>query len=242
MENILIKTYTVPISACDNNGVFSIAGIFDLFMDMATEHAAFLNLGMDDLSKKDCFWVAAKSRVQFSKRPKMLEEVTVSTWPEKPGNIRYNRYYTIASGDDIIVKGKTEWTILDKHTGRPKKSAEVYPSDLEHREEVVCEEPFARINTDFSDAEEILKYKVTSRDIDVAQHMNNVAYIRAVLSAFSCKELENMSISELEIAYRAQCYEGESISIRRRRVENVLEIGVLKEDGKTAATLRLTVE
>lgn len=239
MENILIKNYTVPVSACDNKGVLSVPGIFDLFMDMATEHGASINLGMDDLKKKGCFWVAAKSRVQFTRRPKMLERVVVSSWPEKPGNIRCNRYYTITSDEGVIIKGKSEWTILDMQTGRPKKSAEVYPTELVHREDVVCEEPFVRMNTDFTDAEEILSYTVTSRDIDVSQHMNNVAYIRAMLSAFSCKELESLDISELEIAYRAQCFEGEVLSIRRRNVEDGIEIGVVKEDGKTATVMQI---
>ncbi len=239
MKNILVKEYTVPISACDNKGQISIAGIFDLFMDMATEHGASINLGMDDLAQKGCFWVAAKSRVQFACRPKMLQSVTVSSWPEKPGNIRYNRYYTIASGENVIVKGKTEWTILDIESMRPKKSSEVYPQGLEHLEEVVCPEPFRRIDTDFTDSEELLKYTVTSRDIDVSQHMNNVAYIRAVLSAFTCKEIEEMNISELEIAYRVQCYEGEVLSIRKRMAENGVEIGIVKKDGKTAAVLSL---
>lgn len=237
MENILVKEYTVPVSACDNTGRLSVAGIFDLFMDMATEHGASINLGMDDLAQKGCFWVAAKSRVQFDCRPKMLQSVKVSSWPEKPGNIRCNRYYTIASGEDVIVKGKTEWTILDMETGRPKKSAEVYPQGLEHLENVVCPEPFRRMSTDFTDCEEFLKYTITSRDIDVSQHMNNVAYIRTVLSAFTCKELEEMNINEIEITYRAQCYEGEILSIRRRDVENGIEIGVIKEDGITAAVL-----
>ena len=239
MENILIKNYTVPVSACDNKGVLSVPGIFDLFMDMATEHGASINLGMDDLKKKGCFWVAEKSRVQFTRRPKMLERVVVSSWPEKPGNIRCNRYYTITSDEGVIIKGKSEWTILDMQTGRPKKSAEVYPTELVHREDVVCEEPFVRMNTDFTDAEEILSYTVTSRDIDVSQHMNNVAYIRAMLSAFSCKELESLDISELEIAYRVQCFEGEVLSIRRRNVEDGIEIGVVKEDGKTATVMQI---
>ncbi|MBQ8000002.1 MAG: hypothetical protein IJ298_02135 [Ruminococcus sp.] len=240
MENILIKDYKVPVSSCDNKGTLSIAGIFDLFMDMATEHGSSINLGMDDLAAKGCFWVAAKSRIQFTSRPHMLQNVTVSSWPEKPGNIRCNRYYTIADNNQVIVEGKTEWTILDSSTGRPKKSAEIYPQGLEHLEDVVCPEPFSRIGTDFTDCEEILSYIVTSRDIDVSQHMNNVAYIRAVLSAFSCSELESMNITSLEVAYRAQCYEGEVLSIRKRIVDNGMEIGVVKEDGKTATTLSIT--
>lgn len=239
MSNILVKEYTIPVSGCDNSGKLSIPAVFDLFMDLATEHAALLNIGMDTLSKKGCFWVAAKTRIEFDVRPRMLQTVTASSWPEKPGNIRYNRYYTVKDGEDVIIKGKTEWTILDMQTMKPKKSSEVYPQDIVHPEGVVCEEPFSRISTDFSDSEEMLSYTVTSRDIDVSQHMNNVAYIRAVLSSFTCKEIEDMSIRQVEVAYRLQCYEGEKLSVRRRNTEDGIEIGIIKEDGKTATTMKL---
>lgn len=238
MSNLLSKEYTVPVSACDNTGKISIPALFDLFMDLATEHAAILDIGSDKLSQRGCFWVAAKTRIQFSSRPRMLHTVTASSWPEKPGNIRYNRYYTVKDGEDVIIKGKTEWTILDMATMRPCKSSEVYPQDMIHLEDTVCEEPFSRVSTDFSDAQEILSYTVSSRDIDISHHMNNVAYIRAVLSAFSCKEIEDFNIREVEVAYRLQCFEGEKLSVFKRDTDDGFEIGIIKEDGKTATTIK----
>ena len=240
MKNKLSRIYNVQASDCDYTGALGFVGMFNLFMNLATEHAGLLGVGSGVLREKNCFWVAAKTRIRASRCPKMLEEVTVSTWPEKPKNIRYNRYYCVEDKNGVIVEGKTEWTILDAESGRPCKSSDVYPQDLEHLTDVVCSEPFARIPTDFSDCEEIRSHKVLSADIDLSLHMNNVAYIRAMLSAFTCAELSAMNIKEIEIAYRSQCYEGEVLSVRRRITEDGMEIGFVKADGTCGAVLKLS--
>lgn len=239
MENKLKREFKVDISVCDNTAQMSITGIFNLFMDLATEHAAILGIGNDSLADKNCFWVAAKSKVNIKRRPKMLEQVIASTWPEEPKTIRYNRYYAVEDKNGTLIEGKTEWTILDCESGRPRKATDVYPQSLEHLTDAVCTEPFTRFNTNFEDCEELCKHTVASADIDLSHHMNNVAYIRAVLCAFSCEEIVKMNISSLEIAYRLQCYEGEILSIRRRNTENGTEIGIIKDDGSCAAVLKL---
>ena len=240
MANILNKEYTVPVSFCDDKAQLSLTGIFNLFMDLATEHAFLLNIGNDSLKSKNCFWVAAKSKIKIHRRPRMLENVKAVTWPEKPKNIRYNRYYVISDESGYIIEGKTEWTILDADSGRPRKSSDVYPQELEHLTDTVCDTPFERISADFTQCEEIAVHKVESQDIDLSVHMNNVAYIRAMLCAFSTQEIAQMDIKEMEIAYRLQCFEGEVLSIRRRDAENGVEIGIIKEDGTTAAVLKIS--
>ena len=69
--------------------------------------------------------------------------------------------------------------------------------------------------------------------------MNNVNYARAVLGAFSCEELAAMPIREMEISYCLQCYEGETLTLIRRDTDQGCEVGVIKEDGNTAAIVRL---
>ena len=240
MEMKLSKDYTVPVSFCDNEAKLSFTGIFNIFMDLATQHAQMLGVGFDTLKEKNCFWVAAKSKITINRRPGMLENVIVATWPEKPGNIRYNRYYAISDDSGNLVEGKTEWTIIDAESGRPRKSSDVYPGDLEHLCDKVCDTSFARISADFTECEEIASHKVESQDIDLSVHMNNVAYIRAVLCAFTTEEIDAMDIKEIEVAYRLQCFEGEVLSIRRRNAEKGVEIGIIKEDGTTAAVLKLS--
>ena len=229
--------YTVPISQCDHNAKLSFMGIFNIFMDLATEHAALLKVSNKDLD--NCFWVAAKTRVRCANRPEMMHRLTASTWPQEPGNIRCNRFCTLEDAGGIVAEGKTEWTIIDAETCRPMKTKNIYPAELVHLEDEVCAEPFARIGTDFADCEVLKKHTVVSADIDLSKHMNNVAYIRAVMSAFTCEQIDGMNITEIEIAYRAQCFEGEELTICKRQSEDGMDIGVIKADGTTAAVLRI---
>lgn len=239
LVNKLTRTYKVPVSGCDHSSKLSFIGIFNLFMDIATEHADILNISNEYLREKNCFWVAAKTRVKVLRRPMLNEEIQVATWPEKPGNIRCNRYCTLSDTEGVIVEAKTEWTILDGTTGKPQKTKDIYPESLEHLDDVVCAQPFERFKTDFSVCEEIGTHKVVSADIDMSRHMNNVAYIRMALSAFTCEELDKMNIEEIEIAYKVQCYEGEVLSIRRLMTDSGMEIGILKEDGTCGAVMKI---
>ena len=240
MENFLKKSQKIFTSTCDDRGQISIPAVFNFFMDLATEHGTSIKLGADDLMKKGCIWLTSKTKVVFHKLPKFMDEVELETWPEKPGAIRCNRYYTLRDQDRLLVEGKSEWAMLELASGRLQKTADAYPPELEHCADTVCTEAFARIDEDFSQCPELLSYTVRSTDIDMSQHMNNAAYLRVLFSALSCQMLDHAAISEAEAHFRTQCYEGEVLSVRLRETETGYDAGILKEDGKPAVTARLT--
>ena len=232
----LSKQLKVLTSLCDNTSKMSIPSVFSAFMDLATEHGNEIGVGTDKLSPKGLFWVTAKTKIKIHKLPEVLECINASTWPEKPGRIRCNRYYTLEKDGEILAEGKTEWAIIDINSGRPCRPNEVYPEGIIHCEDTVCEEAFSKISEDFEAFPVIDTYKVRSTDIDLGQHLNNAVYARILFGAFSCDELSKMNINEVEIHFRNQCYEGENIKIYCRKNENAFEIGMFKEDGTVAAT------
>ncbi len=239
MENKLVKDFKIPSSMCDNNSRIGIADVFALFMDLATEHGASINLGRDDLAKHNLIWLITKTKIKFFDRPYMTQPVTLCTWPTAPKKITCERFYTISSDNTILCEGKNEWAMFNTKTGRIARISDAYPPHLEHIEKTVCNTPFARASKNFDDAEIIANYTVRSVDIDGSKHMNNVAYIRAVLSAFSCKEIDKMNIIEADALYRLQCFEGETLCIKRKDIGNGCEIGIIKQDDTTAAVITL---
>ena len=193
-----------------------------------------MGLGMDVLAKKNLIWLTVKTRIRIFERPAMLQTLSALTWPETPGRIRCNRFYQLASENGIVAEGKTEWAMMDTVTGRLARIADTYPHELEHRDTAVCEGPFARISDDFSNCTKLTEFTVRSADIDAAQHMNNAAYVRAVMSMFTTAQLCEIEIREMEAHFRASCYEGEVLKICARFPEEGMEIGMLREDGKAA--------
>ena len=72
--------------------------------------------------------------------------------------------------------------------------------------------------------------------------MNNVEYLKVMFGAFTSRQLARMNITGVEIAYKNQCYEGEVLSVRMKRRENGIEVGLIKEDGTAGAIALITVK
>ncbi len=235
------KSFYVPLSLCDNEAKLSIPSMFTLFMDIATEHANELKLSSKDIGE-NMFWLAVKTKLRIYNRPEMSSKVTLSTWPEKPARIRANRNYTIADENEILVCGKTEWAIIDTESGKLQRLSDIYGADFEFCEEQSVEESYARVSDNFDDAEIIGDYTVKSIDIDLGQHMNNSAYVRAFVSMFSCEQLKEMNIKEIDIAYKAQSFEGETLTLKRLVCDSFVDYAMVKSDNTVCATLRIVAQ
>lgn len=237
MENFISRDYLVLTSFCDAEGKLGIRNTFDIYMDMAAIHAAHLGVSYYDMLEYRCYWVAVRTRVKFYDRPALGDDITAVTWPGKPGLAKMDRFYQLRKGDRVVSEGRTEWGVQDIDTGLVRRTSSYpYPVELPYREERVCAEPFSLFrDTDVGEENPPRLYTVGSMDIDVGRHMNNVAYIRMLLGLFSTEELAAMDISEVEIAYRRACFEGEELRIYQSSDGNALRFRVVRPDGETAA-------
>lgn len=210
---------TVLPGCADADGLMSIHGVFGAFMDIAARHASLLGVGMNDMAKRGLFWVTARTKVHLIRRPAMGETVTVQTWPDPPSRIRGDRGYRIVGGGEVLVQGKTEWAVVDIENGSLQQFKDIYPPELEFRTPPALETPFVRVPDKFEGVEPYYSYEVRSTDIDVGHHMNNTAYIRALLSSFSNEALRAMDVRDIDVVYRASCYEGETLDFYKKPLD-----------------------
>ncbi len=238
MENRYEKELVILPSLCDSAALLGIPDTFALFMDIASQHAEALGCGIGDLGKQGLFWLTVRTRVRFFRRPGMMDRVTLSTWPEAPGRLRAERDYLLEQKGELLAAGKTEWAVLDRTSGRLTPPKAVYPQELDFYPESVWKEPFCRMPEET--LEEYARYTVRSVDMDLGEHMNNVAYIRSLAGTFSAEEWQQMDIRELEIAYRASCREGDTLIWQRlTQPDGAMVLRAEREDGKIAVQARL---
>lgn len=242
MENRAEKVYRIPLSLCDNTSQLSYTGFFTAFVDLASEHAADLCMGKKEMDARGLIWVTTKTKIRIYDRPRMLSEVQLTTWPGPADKSRSNRYYTMIQDDRLLAEAKNEWSVLEPATGRVHRVSEVFPKDIEICTDTACDVPYYKVSDDFSDCEIIGTHTVTFSDLDTSNHMNNAAYVRRIFSVFDSKKVASMAVSELEVAYRHQCYEGEKLIFKIRKNDTGFDVGVVKEDGRTAATMRFIYE
>ncbi len=223
------KNFTVKMSQCDFTSKLTELSMFTAFLDCATEHGKLMGVAAPDLAKHGLFWVITKNKFRFFRRPNLLEDFTLSTWPIKPQLVRSNRFCKLFDNKGDFAFAKSEWVMLDKSSFRVAKHSVAYPNDLVHSEQTLLEEPWLKIEDDFLTFDREFSYKVNSNDIDLSQHMNNLSYLRAMFSCLSTKELDSLDIYEIEIHYISQCFEGDNLSIRFIEKENGFTVGILKE-------------
>lgn len=242
MDNLYEQTLAVGPSICDAEGLLSYHDAFGVCMDVAATHAQALGCGIYDLSPRGLFWITVKTQLSFFERPRMMERVTLRTWPEAPGKLRGNRSYEMRRGGQLLISGKTEWAVMHMETKQPALLSGVYPAELTYLPDSASPAPFARIPDEFDGCAPFASYTVRSTDIDVGGHMNNAAYLRAVFGAFSNDALRGKDVGRVDILFRSSCYEGETLSLRQKTWDGGTDLRISKPDGTTAALLRLATK
>lgn len=215
MEQVFERAFLVPPSACDFDGRLSYPGAFSVFMDLATEHAERLGVGLAAMQAKDRFWLTVKTRIVFHDRPRISESVQLLTWPEKPGPLRFNRSYELRRDGALLLAGRTEWAVMNTATGALARSTDVLPEGLVYERASALDSGYARVPERFEGLEPFAEYRVRATDIDVGGHMNNAAYPRALFAAFSSAELRGREIRCVDLIFRAPCFEGDLLSFCR---------------------------
>lgn len=234
-NQIFEQALIVTPSLADAAGKLSYHDSFGVFMDIASVHAQTLGIGLYDMAARDLFWLTVKTQIRFFERPAIMERVVVRTWPEAPGKLRGNRSYQILRGEKLLIAGKTEWAVINTKTNQLTLMHDVYPPSLTFAQESACPEPFARIPDDFAETELFSRYAVRSADIDVGGHMNNAAYVRAMLGCFSNEALSRMRIGRIDVVFRSPCFEGNELEIRKKQTEAGLDLRM--SNGDTTALL-----
>ncbi len=226
-------------SMCDGQSHLSIPAAFDMFQDMATLHADHFEIGPDGMNRRNYFWIISKTAMHINRMPSMMDKVEVRTWIQPADRAKCERDFALYSGDECLYELRSIWAVMSHDTGRIVPMAGLYP-ELDFDEPAPEDIEFSKIGKDFGDAEEIGSYKIRSVDIDLGGHMNNVNYIRAMLGCFTSEEIGAMGISDIEVQYISQSYEGDTLTFMKRAAgDGVLEIGAIREDGKAAFLARL---
>ena len=242
MEASFTRKQTITPGLCDASGRLGCTDTFRLFQDVASEHAERMGLGGIAMQKRHAFWMTVRTRVHFYKRPWMMQEVDLTTWPMAPGKMRCDRCYRLLGGETLLAEGRTEWCVYDTQANAVRSTEGLFDPETVFSDALLLPDPYARFRHDFTDENRACTHVVQASDIDVGRHMNNVAYLRMLMDSFSVSEQEKLRITEMEILFCMPCFEGEKLDVLRRKTDSGYEFGVRRPDGRYAALALMRAE
>lgn len=68
-------------------------------------------------------WIVVRHEIDYKKQAFENEEITATTWVGEWTHVTCGRFTEIHRGDELLVKGRTVWCMIDRETTRPVRIA-----------------------------------------------------------------------------------------------------------------------
>lgn len=189
--------------------------ILDFFQDIAGVHAERLNMGFEEMKEKGYYWVLVKTRFTKLNEPKPSSRIRVKTWPHPKGRIDFIRDYEIYDDNNLLVKGSSQWCIIDVNTRKIARTDMIsYPNECS--DESVYNERLSGIKPIMEN--KLFSYQVFLCDLDHNEHMNNSKYGDIVTNSLSLDELKN--VKECQFDYLHEAKLNDIIDVYKNYVED----------------------
>lgn len=234
-----IIDFTFNYNDIDANGNPGPARILRLFQEAACGHATAGGIGFDELIKENLIWVVTKIRYRVEKPFKAGERYKLYTYPMPKQSLIYIRdYYIEDSVGNIVVRGSSQWCILNFVTRKIQRTS--FDFKGEFYQEKAFEDPFPRVKLSGAGTEEGF-HLVTSDDLDDNEHTNNCRY-----ADFVENYIEDTSFSEFSITFQRETRLGDTIVFYTEKLFNesggndTIIAGRLKETGENVFISKIT--
>ena len=181
-----IYNYPIKSYETDRNGKMTWHSFFHYLQESAYLNAQENDFGYEFLERENAYWVLTRVLVQLDKMPKWTDTVEIKTWPRGADGLFAVRDFNISVDGEQMGRVTTYWMIVDKETRRPKRLDDYDFLQAKFIEDKAFPDQLNKINSD-GDFHIIDHRKVYASDLDVNGHVNNAAYVRWVMDAYSSK-------------------------------------------------------
>jgi len=226
-DNVFEKKYTLRGSDFDCFKEIKPSGVLDLFQEVAGQHAIELGVGFSDMQQNGLLWVVLKVKYEVIKSPELYQKVIVSTWPLEQRRLDFQREYLIKdTNGEILIKGTSQWAVIDKNTRKIVKVKDVYKNINSFISENNFDEKLLRIQ-DFSG---IKALEITSQisHLDPNGHVNNSKYGDFALDAI--KSTKPIKIKKFQIDFHKEILLNQITDIFTLKQEDMILIKGVQND------------
>ncbi|RPH32551.1 MAG: hypothetical protein EHM93_08725 [Bacteroidales bacterium] len=234
-QSITVHSYEI-----DFNSRLNIFSLFNYFQEIAWEHAGILHFGLEDLSKRNLFWVLSRVRVEIERLPLWGENIILVTYPRGFDGLFALRDYEIYdSNDNRIISASSSWLILGAQNRRPVRLTDLdLPFLLNDRKALTLNA--SKIEGVTGNPVNIDSLTVKPSDFDVNFHVNNARYIEWAYNSFSFDHHKENTIKTIEVNFLAEGKENNCLKIELSNQSERENIVVIKriDDNKELCRVR----
>lgn len=209
---------TVKSSETDFRHQLKLSNLFLWLQDAASDHAASLGFGFEDLAKHDLAWVLSRMKVRAYDFPQMGETVTLKTWPKGiHQKIFYMRDYTLTGEDGRkLAVATSAFLIIDTRTRRMAipNALKLSASMPDNGGLSAIDEPLEHL-TPVDHLRDCYSVHAGYSMVDVVGHVNNARYIDWISDCFPMEDYQTHRAGWLQINYLNEVKPGDVVKLER---------------------------
>ena len=209
--------------------------LFDLFQETAGNHATALGWGSDVLLARGQTWILSRLTLRLTALPAWREEIAIETWPAGVHRLWALREFRVTAKDGIeLARATSAWLLLAVATKRPLRQSPDLVEMAKSCPARVIEDPFEPLPAPEAGAGAPgTPFRVTRHDLDLNDHANNVAILRALLTAPPKAATSPLTF---EADFRGEAFEGDVLLSRVSEASGTTRVLLSREkDGKEVA-------
>lgn len=213
---IFEKKYHVHVYEIGLNNKLNVYSLFNYLQDIASDHAALLGFGRDDLMKGNRIWVLSRIYAVIAHWPVWGDEIAIATWHKGTDKLFSFRDYrlTLANGD-AVAAATSSWLTIDQTTRkivRPDLTLLQHNTDAEFPN--ALPRNAAKLEPLAGQAAVSPVFLVRTSDLDVNRHVNNVKYLEWVADSYALDFVTKHDPRSIEINFLAESLFNDEIKIR----------------------------
>lgn len=218
-----------------------LTSLMGYLQDISTRHYRAL-AGEKDT---EALWVIVSWDIQLHRDVHGLQRIRVETTP-----VYFRRFLAIRAykvfdeAGELVAEGYSKWAVIHRETHQPHPVSDefyvLFEIDKHNQMMPKLEAPYPPASFVDTDQETSVRdYVAVAQDIDLNQHVNNIAYIRWALDSVSTEFLRDRSIASLRVSYKKEGMEGEPVVIESQKNARSLRTKVQNRAGDVLSLVEI---
>src|SRR5678816_1089378 len=111
-------SFFVEPSDIDEQGHVNNVSFLRWIQDVAVAH--WHDAATDEQQERFA-WVVVRHEIDYKKQAFLNDEITATTWVGEWSKVTCERFTEITRGEDLLVKSRTVWCMLDRESAKPAR-------------------------------------------------------------------------------------------------------------------------
>lgn len=204
--------FIIRSNEIDYQGQATLPALVGCLQEAAWENTTKLGISMYDLLEQGLTWILQRIRLEMFRYPKHHDKITVETWASGRERVFMHRDFRIYSAErELLGQATSVWLVMDV----VKRQLVSVPDFITAVEIVPGQEPlpFAKGKLpQLQAAQYEQQIQVRWHDIDLNRHVTNTRYLQWALDTLPLELLEQHSLKELDIIFKAESVLGDTVT------------------------------